>query len=78
MVAAVTDALVLPAETGAPLTAGAGEERVEPGPALPLPRWSTEPVRGVELIDSPGTGRLVNLSVGETRVVMIFDEALDI
>jgi hypothetical protein len=38
----------------------------------------TDPVRGVELISSPGAGKLVNLSVGETRVVMIFDEALDI
>jgi hypothetical protein len=47
--------------------------RVPPGTALP-----PEPVRGVELISSPGTGRVVNLAVGQTRVVMIFDEELDI
>jgi hypothetical protein len=34
------------------------------------------PIHGVELLSSPGAGTLVNLSVGETRVVMIFDEAL--
>jgi hypothetical protein len=47
-------------------------------PAAALERFDREPVTGVELLDSPGSGQLVNVSVGETQVVMIFDEALDI
>jgi len=63
----------------AALSAGAG---VLPGEAadaaenaLPARR---EPERGVELLESPGTGKLVSLRVGKTRVVMIFDAELDL
>ena len=45
-------------------------------PAQPQSARQAGPVHGVELLSSPGAGKLVNLSVGETRVVMIFDEAL--
>ena len=35
--------------------------------------------QGVELVASPGDeARVVDLTIGETRVVMIFDEALDL
>jgi len=72
-------ALERPATAGAPLTAGAAVETAADDdlvlPAMPGPR---APVRGVELLESPGTGKLVNLTVGETRVVMIFDAELDI
>jgi hypothetical protein len=57
-------------------------ERQDPGeivdPAAALERFDREPVTGVELLDSPGSGQLVNVSVGEAQVAMIFDEALDI
>lgn len=33
---------------------------------------------GIELISSPGEAQVLELSVGETQVVMIFDEELDI
>ena len=33
---------------------------------------------GVQLISSPGEAQVMELSIGETQVVMIFDEALDI
>ena len=36
------------------------------------------PERGIELLSSPGTAQLIDFSVGETQVVMIFDEELDI
>jgi len=36
------------------------------------------PPRTVELISSPGRAEVVDLAVGETRVVMIFDRDLDI
>jgi hypothetical protein len=55
-------------------------------PAPPAARpvangWSAaaEPAPGgVELISSPGEAQVVELSIGGTQVVMIFDEALDI
>lgn len=34
------------------------------------------PAAGVELLSSPGAARVVDLTVGETQVVMIFDERL--
>jgi len=36
------------------------------------------PAAGVELLSSPGAARVVDLTVGETQVVMIFDEGLDL
>lgn len=33
---------------------------------------------GVEVLSSPGAARVVDLAVGETQVVMIFDERLDL
>lgn len=33
---------------------------------------------GVEVLSSPGASRVVDLAVGETQVVMIFDERLDL
>ena len=33
---------------------------------------------GIQLISSPGEAQVMELSIGETQVVMIFDEALDI
>jgi hypothetical protein len=46
--------------------------------AAAIERFDREPVTGVELLDSPSSGQLVNVSVGETQITMIFDEALDI
>jgi len=34
------------------------------------------PAAGVELLSSPGAARVVDLTVGETQVVMIFDERI--
>ena len=52
-------------------------EHVElsPVPEFVLP---DAPERGIELLSSPGTAQLVGFTVGETQVVMIFDEELDI
>jgi len=36
------------------------------------------PAQGVEVISSPGAAQVLELSVGETQVVMIFDEAMEI
>lgn len=41
--------------------------------APPEAEWS-----GVYLVASPGEARVVDLTIGETRVVMIFDEAFDL
>ena len=37
-----------------------------------------ELTEGVELVQSPGEARVVELTIGEIEVVMIFDEALDL
>ena len=52
-----------------------------PPPTLPVAVAATEqetPAAGVELISSPGEAQVMELAIGETQVVMIFDEALDI
>jgi hypothetical protein len=36
------------------------------------------PSDGIELISSPGQAQVMEFTVGETQIVMIFDEALDI
>ena len=36
------------------------------------------PVPGVELISSPGEAQVVDFEIGDTQVVMIFDEALNL
>jgi len=36
------------------------------------------PVPGVELISSPGEAQVVDFKIGDTQVVMIFDEALNL
>jgi hypothetical protein len=36
------------------------------------------PASGVELISTPGEAQVVELAIGETQVVMIFDKGLDI
>lgn len=41
----------------------------------PVPRF---PQPGIQLIESPGAAQVLDLSVGDTQFVMIFDEALDI
>jgi anti-sigma factor RsiW len=45
----------------------------EPGPIAPA-----GPASVVDVISSPGTAEVLDLSVGETQLVMIFDENLDI
>jgi hypothetical protein len=49
---------------GAPLAVAASEQ--------------DPPTGGVELISTPGDAQVMELAIGETQVVMIFDEALDI
>jgi hypothetical protein len=39
---------------------------------------ASAPAEGIELISSPGDAQVMEFTVGETQVVMIFDEALDI
>ena len=36
------------------------------------------PVRGIELLSSPGDAEVVDFAIGDAQVVMIFDEELDI
>jgi hypothetical protein len=48
---------------------------------LPIPALAREgkvPAGGVQLISSPGEAQVLELTIGETQVTMIFDEALDI
>jgi hypothetical protein len=39
---------------------------------------ASSPSEGIELISSPGDAQVMEFTVGETQIVMIFDEALDI
>lgn len=52
----------------------ATEVALTPPPASP----ELGPVRGIELLASPGEAQVVDFSVGDTQIVMIFDEALDL
>jgi hypothetical protein len=45
---------------------------LEPSPATPVAS------EGIELISSPGDAQVMEFTVGETQIVMIFDEAMDI
>jgi hypothetical protein len=64
------------------------QSRISPQPvsgappaSAPLAVAVTEqeiPAGGVELISTPGDAQVMELAIGETKVVMIFDEALDI
>ena len=62
-----------------------GVPRPEPSlavvPAIPSAILASEreaPAGGVELISSPGEAQVLELTIGDTQVTMIFDEALDI
>jgi hypothetical protein len=51
--------------------------------ALPEVAWmeplgQAPPVAGMQLVSSPGEAQVVDLNIGETQVLMIFDEALDL
>ena len=89
--ASIAASLVLGAVLGAYLLTPRHEQEDDggivavEGETTPAEQWipsegqpAAQPVRGVELISSPSSGRVVNLLVGGTRVVMIFDEELDI
>lgn len=39
---------------------------------------ASAPVRGIELLSSPGNAQVVGLDLGDTQVVMIFDEEMGI
>jgi hypothetical protein len=54
---------------------GGGRPVLAEAPALSQPRG---PHADVELLSSPGDARLVDLTVGDTQVVMIFDEGLEL
>ena len=47
-------------------------------PPAMLAREREVPAGGVQLISSPGEAQVLELTIGETQVTMIFDEALDI
>lgn len=50
-------------------------------PAAPPATVASEreaPASGIQLISSPGEAQVLELTIGETQVTMIFDEALDI
>lgn len=56
-------------------------QRIEPAPGLAALEPFLEasaPSGGIELISSPGDAQVMEFAVGETQVVMIFDESLDI
>ncbi len=53
-----------------------GSEAASRGILLPV--LGSAPERGLELISSPGEAEVVDFSLGDTHVVMIFDKALDI
>lgn len=78
-VASIAASLLLAAVVGGFLWRGdvappPGTAALQGAGALRDDTWS-----GVELVASPGDeARVVDLTIGETRVVMIFDEALDL
>ena len=43
-----------------------------------VPRAEEAPVGGIRVLSSPGDAQVLDLSVGETQVVMIFDKELEI
>ncbi len=57
-----------------------GPLRAPTGSKLPglTPPESAGVRAGVELLSSPGSARVVDLAVGDTQVVMIFDERLNL
>ncbi len=50
------------------------------GPTASSQPWQIAPAAsdGIELISSPGEAQVMEFTVGETQIVMIFDEAMDI
>ncbi len=46
-------------------------------PAVPL-RTAAYPLADVEVLSTPGEAQIIDLSVGDTQVVMIFDSRLEI
>jgi hypothetical protein len=70
-VAAAAAALILALATGWLALAPSNLSRPVAGQAAP-------PHADVELISSPGEGRVVDLTVGDTQVVMIFDPRLEL
>jgi hypothetical protein len=75
-VAAVAAALILSLTSGWLLLAP--ERPLETVATSRVEPLLAEPRAGVELLSSPGTARVVDLTVGDTQVVMIFDEGLDL
>lgn len=76
LLAAVLGGYLLTRPATAPVASLAGPriEFVEAGPAI-----ESETAAGsIELVSSPGNAQVLDLTVGETQVVMILDAAMDI
>lgn len=74
--AALLLAVVVAQTLSVPVRFPTGDELQEDrASAIPA---ATTPRAGVEVLSSPGTAHVVDLAVGETQVVMIFDEGLDL
>jgi len=58
--------------------AGSPVAAVETAPAAVVAGEMEAPAGEIRLISSPGEAQVVELAIGETRVTMIFDKALDI
>ena len=81
-VAGLAASLILAGFFGLYMTFSPGPEPVLVAlPASPAAMLASErkaPAGGVQLISSPGEAQVLELTIGETQVTMIFDEALDI
>jgi hypothetical protein len=83
--ASIAAALVLAAFLGsyalrqsAPGRAVAADVRPSGDAATLAAYEAPAPAEGVELLSTPGQAQVMELAIGDTQVVMIFDEALDI
>ena len=69
--------LIGPRGPGTPGDRRVSVEEGAPEPAAPV-QASAEGGAGLELLSSRGTEQVIDLTVGDTQIVMIFDEGLEL
>jgi RNA polymerase sigma factor (sigma-70 family) len=76
---AVAASLLLALLIGTPLLQRDATPQLAATPAAPAPVADPVlPVRGIELLSSPGDAEVVDFAIGDAQIVMIFDKELDI
>ena len=78
LLAAIGGVWMLRDETPAVVAVAEPEPRPAATAAAPLLPVANEPVRGLELISTPGQAEVVDFAIGDAQVVMIFNKDFDI